>query len=271
MKVIILAILGMIGTQCMCQSYLSFSPSIGLQRCFARHIGDNNSSIFKNNSFNQQVQLGFLLDYHYKDKWVVSTGYVYDHAGYAYSLKDNSSVKKDSNFISYSHSSAMRTLSIPLKVSFLLKEVNVVKSKSKHPTSMQRSITEINRDTHLLNFLFKLNAAIIYNHVPDRPFPKATYSNNQVSTTSEYSTINRNGVSISLGFSIHFLRRGKEFIGLNFYYSQGITSYESIKISYTTLSNNQSYQENLITKGTNCGISIFYPIKIITFNKSKLK
>ncbi|WP_018344618.1 outer membrane beta-barrel protein [Cytophaga aurantiaca] len=227
------------------QTYVTLTPMLGLNRCFAKFDGGDKPDLFKNNASNHQIIFGGLIDYH-KNKFIFSTGYLYNHAGYAYSIKSVGH-QADSGSWGYKHSSANQGWTIPLRVSYYLFKTN----------------------GKFINFKLDMFGGIAIDHFSPRPFSTATYSNAHVETKSTYKTINQYGVSANIGLTFQFLHRGKESIALTFYYNQGLTKYESIRLNYTTLEDNRSYQSNLITRGTSFGILLSYPIKIWDVDKRR--
>ena len=232
-------------TQVMSQTYFTLTPIVGLKRCFAKFDGGDKPDFFKNNASNKQIVLGVLLEYH-KNKFTYSAGYLYNHAGYAYSIKSEGH-PSDSGSWGYSHSSANQGWSIPLRASY-----SIFKTNGK-----------------FINFKLDMFGGIAIDHFSPRIDSINTYINNNVSTKSTYKTINQYGVSANVGLTFQFLHRGKESIALTFYYNQGLTQYESIRLNYTTLADNKSYQSNLITRGTSFGILLSYPIKIWDVDKRR--
>ena len=112
---------------------------------------------------------------------------------------------------------------------------------------------------------------LLYEHLQRTNSMNFPFNNGRVNTQSNYTRLNNNGITGTLGFSIQFLHRGKESLALNFFYHQGFTKLQQIDITYTLINDQVTYHTTLVSKATSFGASISYPIKIWDVDKRKAK
>lgn len=260
----------MFGTSAMSQTYFTFTPMAGLQRCFAVYQNGDRPSLFKNNSGNNYFHVGFLLDYH-RNRFSYSLGYTQNNAGYAYKIKPDEINPLDSVVSwSYSHSSATPTNAIQIKAAYALADINLFRRKNEMPV-IQPSAISYKGNQHVINFRLMLTAGMLYEHLQKTVSMNYPFMNSHVITQSSYTRLTNNGITGTLGFTVQFLHRGKESLALNFFYNHGFTRFRQIDITYTLINDHVTYHTTLISKASSFGMSLSYPIRIWDVDKRKAK
>ena len=257
-------------TQVMSQTYFTFTPMVGMQRCFAKYKSGDRPSVFYNNTGNDYFHVGFLLDYH-RNRFIYSLGYTQNNAGYAYAIKPDVVNPLDSLIDwHYSHSSANATNAIEAKVAYSLTEVHLFQKKQ-HIQAFQNANNIYKDNQHIINFRLNIFGGLLYEHLQRTNSMNFPFNNGRVNTQSNYTRLNNNGITGTLGFSIQFLHRGKESLALNFFYHQGFTKLQQIDITYTLINEQVTYHTTLISKATSFGASISYPIRFWDVDKRRAR
>ena len=271
MKALLFLFLSMFGTtQVMSQTYFTFTPMVGMQRCFAKYQSGDRPSVFYNNAGNNFFHVGFLLDYH-RNRFIYSLGYTQNNAGYAYAIKPDVVNPLDSviNW-GFREASANPTNAIEAKVAYSLSEINLFRKKQ-NTQAFQNSNNIYKDDQHLINFRFNVFGGLLYEHLQHVNFMEYPVNFGHTITQVRHTRLNNNGITGTLGFSIQFLHKGKESLALNFFYHQGFTKLLQMDITYTLINDQVTYHTTLISKGTSFGASISYPIRFWDVDKRKAR
>ena len=156
MKFYIIIFFCMFGTtKVMSQTYFSLTPMLGLQRCFSRYVDGNSPETFTGNILYRKLQYGILIDYH-KSKYTFSTGLMNGYAGTWYRISFQlNNPNNPSTSVTGSVSSTYPIISIPLKVSYSLKEFYLFKIKRDY-TLRGEGNEKLKNVYYLTSFKFKV-------------------------------------------------------------------------------------------------------------------
>lgn len=220
------------------QQRIDIRPNFNLEQPFSHYLSKT-SVFFNNNQLNLLPNIGFFVDIHLSDRYIISTGFAGTTIGTSYATQKTLS----SQFHVHNSSNLFQ---IPLQISYLYK---------KKYLNWGRLFKSLN-----LEVLGSLNLSLMDRRTD---WNAGSFSINNFTPTENTLVLSQSSLSTSLGLGFQFYGEKKPTFRLELFYRQGFQ-----KMLETSI-NIPSGNAIIVSRGSSIGINLSYPMTIWRENSKR--
>lgn len=244
------------------QSGLFVRPNIGLQRYFGYLSGQYDRSTMKINSWNEALDYSLHIEYKYAERYRISLGYTgFALSGTSVRLRTNSI-----NGIEMELASAIQLRQIQSRFSYI-----VPRPWQAIPRRRTDKTSKVYRLNGRVEFFSGLDVAFLkpVDTLPDRVFSFDS-GPDTLRTHTRYHLLRSGGVSLTLGVSVRFNRRGKERMMMSVFYRQGFRPHLQQTITYyaSAPARTVQLQTDVLSRGSVLALNLSYPLRLYGSDRS---